>query len=189
MSASVKNRLDIVWENAHDITHFLFLHRKRFKQVEVLFDDGTFRAMYYTAKVLYPLPFANRYIVIRNILHAEHRVLQVYKDLDRGMKTFLDCSVFAEGDVVTIRNEFLFQVSGLLGRVPGFFANMVRARVMAMWHEDLELLHGRFDLGGFDHKSCAPDFRSLGADLRNFSQYMCLKDDPGTAHYSFMESA
>ncbi len=186
----VHSSFDIVWDNVQDYTHFLPLHRKHFKQFEVLYDDQTVQIFYYTSCVLPPLPFIRRFIAVRRMDRDNHSARQVYQDLASGDKVYLKYYIEKKGEEVLTHNLFLFQLSGWMAHVPRLFAWLVNRRLAAMWQEDLEIQHVRYEMGGFTSKTCEPRLASLHAELSDrFDTLFEEIDSPTTLRCEFEEKS
>ena len=108
---------------------------------------------------------------------------------ERGV--YFRCVVVPDGDMIEVRNRFVFEVSGPLGKLPRLAATLINRRLSSMWHEDMELLVTRYRHGGFDNQMCAPPARQdvyakiAGMTDESFMERFRLAD----YRFSFREGA
>ena len=190
-TTNIQTTCDIAWDNVQDYTHFIHLHRRHFSSFQTLYDDGAIQVFCYAARILPPLPLLRRYVSVRILNHDDHSFKQYYRDVASGDKVYFFCAVVPDGDMVHVRNRFVFEVSGPLGKLPRLAATLINRRLSSMWHEDADLLVTRYKHGGFDNQVCAPpanqDFYTRIAEMtdESFMERFRLVD----YRFSFKEGA
>lgn len=163
--------LKTAWDNVKDYTHFLYLHRKFFKDFDIVYDDGTIQIFHYRSKVLQWLPFVKQYLAVRIVDHDHHSYKQVYREVGRKGLIFSKIWVTQEEGYSYIHNKFVFNVDGLFRLFPALCAWLLNRRLHGMAMEDRAMVEEREKIGVFDNPYCSPNFKSVYASfLDNFDE-------------------
>lgn len=175
-NTQIKTTLDLAWDNVADPTHFIWLHHKHFKRIDILYNDGENQNFYYESLILYPLPIKKKYISYRKMDHKNYKFYQVYKDLNSDNLTFFHCFLTEDNGTVTINNQMSFDINGIIANFPKLVSLLWNRRLNAMWLEDEELLMQREKMGGFDNPNCLPKLNSLDEILNNEAEAILAQE-------------
>tara|TARA_B100001971_G_C18244802_1_gene573468 strand:+ start:949 stop:1524 length:576 start_codon:yes stop_codon:yes gene_type:complete len=155
-TTKVKTTLAIAWSNVGDHTHFKWAHHKHFSDFLVLYEHGIFQAVYYSSKIIYPLPFKKRYVAIRELNGEKFTLRQIYQDIGSGKRTYLRAHLEQHGEDVHIINRMVFDTSPVTAIFAPFIAKLWNRRLHAMWLEDREILEVRSQNGWYTNDACLP---------------------------------
>jgi hypothetical protein len=145
-------------ENQYDYTHFTHLHHKTHLEFRLLYKSGVREIFLYKARVVYPLPFYDTYIVFREHRADENGYRNVYLNVKTGKIHLLRGTVVQmEDGICSIRGEFLFSVAGIWRYFPRVFEWIFRRRMRAVFEEDNEWFRGRLLHPEINQEACAPE--------------------------------
>lgn len=143
-------------ENNLDWTHFLFCHRRGIKTFKLLYKKGSREIFFYEARILFPLPFTRRYIVLRNYEKELGRYRNLYHDLKSGLNTYLDARVINNGESVSMLSDYLYELPDYWRPFKKIFFAIFKSRMRVLAEEDNEMFLARMKNGFWENPACAP---------------------------------
>ncbi len=148
---------DICEESSNDWTHFTHLHRKAIVGYRLLNKKGLREVFLYKARVLYPLPFYDHYVIFRNYEPQQNGYKNVYLNVRTGQLNYLSGYVIQKGKSSLLMADYLFNMSWYWRFFPGFFLWVFRRRMRSVMDEDNQWIYERMkQKEPYSNKACAP---------------------------------
>lgn len=148
--------LKILAENQNDWTHFTYIHRKHILDYHLVYKTGNREIFLYKARVLYPFPFYNMYLVFRDYVPEQNSYRNIYLDLKTKRVNYLDGYIREQGEDIFAGGNFVFELPGYWKYFSWLFPRVFQKRMMSVIEEDNEHIRERIQMKGFENESCAP---------------------------------
>lgn len=153
-----KVRLDVFAEAGNDWTHFTHLHRKSHLAFKLLYKSATREMFLYKSRLLYPLPFYNTFIVVREMTPATNSYRQIYHDVHSGRTHFMrGVNEQLPDGIVRGTGEYWFDVPDFWRLFPGLYFWLFKKRMRAVAIEDNVMMRERIQHGVYNRPACAPE--------------------------------
>jgi hypothetical protein len=152
----IKAPYDIVAHAANDWSHFMHLHHKSIANFQLLFKSGDRNIFLYKARILYPFPFFNYFLIFREDNPKEESYRNIYLDLKSGAKHYLIATVSKDGEYACTVGEYVFTQPEYWRYFHGLFFKLFKWRMRRLMAEDNIWLKERMAVGCFDNPQCAP---------------------------------
>lgn len=153
-TTEMKCPFSIVAEGAVDWTHFTYIHSRSHKVFKLIQKTADRSVIFYKARVLYPFPLYNNYIVVRKELAADFGYEQVYYDTNSGKTHYLKAVTVNNGATTSIEADFIFDVNPLWKLFPQLFFFVFKLRMRRVMNEDNIYMRERVRLGTPTHNNC-----------------------------------
>ena len=167
---------DIFCESVNDWTHFAHLHRKSHAELRLLYKKGDREVFFYKARVLYPFPIYNRFLVVREYRPDQLCYRQVYYNLRNGRIHYLNGFNIKKDKTVMGIGEFWFSVSPIWKFFPRLLFWIFKWRMDQVLREDNQMIGERAKHQLGSSPSCAPPI----PDAFDFYEELINKWPPAT---------
>ena len=156
----LKAPFKVVADVNHDWTHFPHLHRKTIKSHRLLYRNGQRQIFLYKARRLYPLPFCDDYVVLReDTPNGGYR--NVYVNVKSGAIHALDAKLESQGDWTVVTADHFFSLPSYWRFLPKIFLRLFvwvfKRRMNRIVDEDNEWIYGLMKTENVSTEdACAP---------------------------------
>ena len=147
---------DALCENQVDWTHFLYLHRKSTLEYRLIFKRDHREIFVYKARLLYPFPFHDTYIVFRENIPGQHGYRNIYYNLKNGRIHYLNAYTTQKDETAILAGDFLFCLPSYWRFIPKLFFWFFKRRMNGLMDEDSEMIVERIRRQKADSPTCAP---------------------------------
>ena len=144
----------IVAEGAMDWSHFTFIHGKSHRIFKVFKQTSDRLVIFYKARIMYPFPFYNNYVIVRKNLPDQFGYEQIYYDIKSAKTHYLKAVTINNGETSSIIGDFLFDVSPVWKVVPGLFFKIFKLRMRRVMNEDNIYMRERLLNGQKSNPAC-----------------------------------
>lgn len=132
----VRSPAQLVFANSNDWRHFAYIHRRSHALFKPLIQMGGRCVFLYRARILFPIPIFQNFLVVRQEDVDGLGYQQIYLDLNGDVKSYLRARCYVENGVTVQDGRFVLKVPWLLRWTPGVLVWIFARRMKRVADED-----------------------------------------------------